>query len=84
MWLFSISVPLLVVWSVEVSLDIEIVLKDGVCPAASHAPTGIVMALRIIYLWVLAGRIAKAVVTGAPTVVLQSEVLKVFTSLTTS
>jgi len=84
LWLFSISVPLLVVWSVEVSLDIEIVLKDGVCPAASHAPTGIVMALRIIDLWILMLRVSKAVVTGAPTVVLQSEVLEVFTSLTTS
>ena len=57
LWLFSPSVPLLVVWSVEVSLDIEIVFENGIGPAASHTPSGIIMALliidlRILMLWV--------------------------------
>ena len=76
LWFFSPSVPLLVVWSVEVSLDIEIVLEDGICPAASHAPSSIVMALRIIDLRILMLWVSEAVVAGAPTIVLQSEVLE--------
>ena len=79
--LAATSVPLGITGGVQVSLDVEVVLEDGVGPSASHSEAGIVVALGVVDLWVLVGRVSKGIVTGAPAIVLQSEVLEVFTGL---
>jgi hypothetical protein len=80
---FSPGVPLRVVWGVEISIDVKVVLKHCISPAATHAKSGIVMTLRVIYLWVCVSRVSVRVIAGTPTVVLEGEILEVFTCFPT-